>query len=152
MNKKLIKDIAIFICVPTVIAIGYFGVRYYRRKMNEPSKEQLDELIKAFSVRQPSDVFTGITQEIYDKIALPNFKNNVTKEEADEAILIGNKKDEEVTDDDKTKLLTVFPKILGSTNINAMGIEPDKMNDSSFLDKYAKNLTKLNQKNKSKWL
>lgn len=151
MNKKLIKNIAIFILVPTAITIGYVGVKYYIKKKNEPSDDKLDELIKLFS-KKDSDVFTGMNEKIYKKIALPNFKNNVTKEEVDEAIAIGNKNEEEWTEDDKTKLLVIFPKILGATNVNAMGFDSETIDNDIELDKYAKNLQKNNPKSKWLWL
>ena len=132
MNKaKLLKNLAIAIFVPSVIAVGYFGYKYYKRRKDAPSREQLDELIKAFT-RSESDVLTGWNQKIYDRIMLPSFMTNITTQEADEMIAIGNKDFEQRTEEEKTKTLNFFPRLLGSTNISALGFPYE----SPIEDKY----------------
>ena len=130
MNKKILKNLIIFAVVPTVLVAGYWGYKFYRKKVSTPTKAQLDAIILAFS-KEVSDVFTGITPKIYD-IALANFmkvdektgEQMISRQEADEIIALGAKKQADLTPDEKVKLLQFFPKVLGASSVNAMGLTP----------------------------
>ena len=132
MNKNIIKNILIFALVPSVIAVGYFGYKFYQKKKREKSgeieppkdpatKEQLDAIILAFSKRKPADVFTGITPKVYD-IALNNMKN-ISRQDADEIIALGAKDESKRTTEERIKVLGFFPRVLGSTTVQAMGLD-----------------------------
>lgn len=60
MNKTVIKNIIIAICVPSVVALGYFGYQYYNRK--QKTKKLLDELQKFLDKKDSK--LSGLNEQV----------------------------------------------------------------------------------------
>lgn len=128
------KHILIGLGITALAVGGFFGIRYYRKKKAESdtksTEKQLEDLISTFTA-SGKDTFQGLAPDVYKK-ALDNFLAKVTKQEADEAIKIAEKKESDMTISEKAKLLSVITRILsgvmsGKANTKQVSVNQEQM-------------------------
>jgi hypothetical protein len=113
------KNIIIFLVVPTVLVVGYFGFKFIKKRINAATKEDLDKIIGVFE-KSGSKVFRGMTDAHYQKF-IKNIQKKMTKDQAAELIDIGVIENSKWSEEQRVKVLNYLPLIIGATNVMGLG-------------------------------
>lgn len=124
-TKRILKNIAFIVFVPSVVVGGYYGYKFIKKKYDDKKsltdKQKLDNEMrnKYKEINSFSDFYEGVKYQPsnsyfgYDLTILkdvPNLEKKITLDELKVLYKIAQKESKDITDDEGTQFTSLYSK------------------------------------------